>query len=92
MKQVASDFRRATLDAATLALLDFAERATRDATRMTEADIRRLRDAGWSDEAILDAVTIMGFFQFANFHADALGLVVNPEYATLGKIEPPTKV
>ena len=68
-------------------LLEYAERATADPTKMTRADVDGLRAAGFSDEAILDAVAIMGFFQFANFHADVLGLEVNPEYATMRKVE-----
>jgi uncharacterized peroxidase-related enzyme len=89
---VATDYRQAGLDPATVALLEYADRATADPTKMTEAHIQRLREAGWSDEAILDAVAIMGFFQFANFHADVLGLVVNPEYATMGKVAAPAKI
>jgi uncharacterized peroxidase-related enzyme len=82
-----TDWRAAAVDARTAALLEFAERATHDAPKMTEADIERLREAGFTDEAILDAVSIMGFFQFANFHADVLGLEPNAEYATMRKVE-----
>jgi len=53
---------------------------------MTRADVDGLRAVGFSDEAVLDAVSIMGFFQFANFHADVLGLEVNPEYETMRKV------
>ena len=87
MKAIQTDFRTAALDTKTHALLDYAERATRDATAMTAEDLDGLRRAGVSEEAILDAVSIMGFFQMANFHADALGLAINPEYATMGKVE-----
>lgn len=87
MARVTADFRTAGLDPATVALLDYTSRATQDATKMTEADLQALREAGFSDEAILDAVCVMGFFQFANFHADVLGLEVNPEYATMRKVE-----
>lgn len=87
MKQLQTDFHQASLDPATRALLEYTERATADAARMTRADVGALRAAGFSDEAILDAVSIMGFFQFANFHADVLGLEVNPEYATMRKVE-----
>jgi uncharacterized peroxidase-related enzyme len=85
--QIQTDFRRAKVDPATFALLDYAERATLDATTMTAADIERLRQLGFSDEAILDAVSIMGFFQMANFHADVLGVELNPEYGTMRKVE-----
>jgi len=59
---------------------------------MTPEDLEALRRAGFSEEAILDAVSIMGFFQMANFHADALGLAVNPEYATMRKVDEMGKV
>jgi uncharacterized peroxidase-related enzyme len=87
VRQIQTDFRRATLDPATRALLEYAERATADPTKMTKADVEGLRSVGLSDEAILDAVAIMGWFQFANFHADALGIEVNLEYATMRKVE-----
>ena len=92
MKAIQTNFRTARIDAKTWALLEYAERASRDATKMTAEDLEGLRQAGWSEEAVLDAVTIMGFFQMANFHADVLGLAVNPEYATMGKVERMGKV
>jgi uncharacterized peroxidase-related enzyme len=87
VKAIQTNFRTAKIDAKTYALLDYAERATRDATKMTAEDLEGLRQAGFTEEAILDAVSIMGFFQMANFHADVLGLAVNPEYATMRKVE-----
>ena len=87
MKAIQTNFRTAKIDAKTYALLDYAERATRDATKMTAEDLEGLRQAGFTEETILDAVSIMGFFQMANFHADVLGLAVNPEYATMRKVE-----
>lgn len=87
MQQIQTDFRQARLDTSTRALLEYTERATANPTKMTQSDIARLRAAGLSDEAILDAVAIMGWFQFANFHADVLGIEVNPEYATMRKVE-----
>lgn len=47
-----------------------------------------LRDLDWSDEAIVDAVGIIGYFNCITRVADALGVELNPEYATLGKVEP----
>jgi alkylhydroperoxidase family enzyme len=92
VKAIQTSFRTAPIDAKTYALLDYAERATRDATTMTADDLERLRQAGFSDDAIVDAVSIMGFFQMANFHADVLGLAINPEYATMAKVEGMRKV
>jgi uncharacterized peroxidase-related enzyme len=87
VQQIQADFRQATLDRATRALLEYAARATADPTKMTAGDIDGLRTAGLSDEAIVDAVAIMGWFQFANFHADVLGIEVNPEYTAMRKVE-----
>lgn len=55
-------------------MLEFAERVTLSPARMQEADIDRLRQAGFSDEAILDIVHITGYFNHINRVADALGV------------------
>lgn len=52
-----------------------------------EGDVERLRTAGWSDEAIVDAVGIIGFFNFITRVADALGVELNKEYASLGRVD-----
>lgn len=49
--------------------------------------MERLRKAGWSDEAIVDAVGVISFFNFITRVADALGIELNKEYATLGKAD-----
>lgn len=60
---------------------------TREQWECREADIRGLRKAGWSDEAIVDAVGIIGFFNLITRVADALGVELNKEYATLRKVD-----
>ena len=52
-----------------------------------QADIDVLRLAGFRDEAIVDAVGIIGFFNFITRVADALGVELNAEYASLGKTD-----
>lgn len=74
MAAIKSDYRSAEIDRATLAMLEFAERVTLSPARMQEADIDRLRQAGFSDEAILDIVHITGYFNHINRVADALGV------------------
>jgi alkylhydroperoxidase family enzyme len=39
-----------------------------------------LRAAGWSDAAILEAVEVIGFFNYYNRLADALGVEPEPEW------------
>ncbi len=60
---------------------------TREQWECRDADIQGLRKAGWSDEAIVDAVGIIGFFNFITRVADALGVELNKEYATLRKVD-----
>ncbi len=47
-------------------------------------DIEKLRNVGWKDEDILDAVQIMALFNYFTRMADALGVELNEGYATLG--------
>jgi alkylhydroperoxidase family enzyme len=56
------------------ALMRFVELLTRHAYRNTPDDVQRLRDAGWTDEQIAEAVYITALFAFFNRVADAFGL------------------
>jgi alkylhydroperoxidase family enzyme len=47
---------------------------------MTEEDLRPLREAGLSDEAILEAAEVAAMFNFTNRLLNALGFKPNPEY------------
>lgn len=76
---IAADFRTAAIDAATRALCDYAERLTRAPATVGDAEIQVLRDAGLSDEAILEATHVIGFFNHINRMADALDVALEPE-------------
>jgi len=67
------DYRRAPIDPATKQLLAFAEKVARDAGSMTPDDVVRLRSAGFSDRALLDAAHVAGFFSYMNRVVQALG-------------------
>lgn len=56
------------------ALLEFTEQVTREAHRTRRADTNKLRDLGWSDEQIAEAVYIIAMFAFFNRVADAFGI------------------
>ena len=75
--QIKRDYRQAPLDPKTRALLDYAVEVTRDAQQVTKKTITGLREVGWSDEDILTATHIIGFFNYYARLADALG--VEPE-------------
>lgn len=58
-------------------LLEYAEKVTTAPASCAERDVERLREFGWSDRAIHDAVQVISYFNYINRVADALG--VDPE-------------
>ena len=67
------DYRRAPVGPEMMEMLSFAEKVTRSASEVTRDDIARLRSAGFSDRAILDAAHVAGFFCYMNRVVQALG-------------------
>jgi alkylhydroperoxidase family enzyme len=53
---------------------------TRDATKVTPQHLDALRAESFSDEDILDAVEIIGFFNYYARMADALGVEPEPDW------------
>ena len=68
-----ADYRAAEIEPEMKLLLAFAEKIARDASQVTSEDIQKLRSAGFSDRAILDAAHITGFFSYMNRVVQALG-------------------
>ncbi len=73
---VISDYTRVVISPAERALLDFAVKLTVEPWAMEEANIPRLRAAGWSDRAILDLSLVVAYFAFVNRLAQGLGVQV----------------
>ncbi|GAC1655107.1 MAG: hypothetical protein NVS9B1_07510 [Candidatus Dormibacteraceae bacterium] len=72
-----ADYTKADLDPPTRALLDYCVALTRDPRTGSAAGVKLLREFGWSDPAIHDAVQVTGFFNYYDRLADGLG--VTPE-------------
>jgi alkylhydroperoxidase family enzyme len=68
-------------------LLDYVEKVTVAAPRTTHADVQRVRDAGWSEDQIAEAVYVTAMFAFFNRVADAFG-VPSQDYLTVNKMTP----
>jgi alkylhydroperoxidase family enzyme len=68
------DVAAAPLDEAERALMQYVERITRHAYRAAADDVERLRQVGWTDPQIAEAVYIAALFAFFNRVADAFGL------------------
>ena len=64
----------AGLSEAERALLDYVTKVTEAAYRTTEEDVQNLRDHGWSEPQIAEAVYITAMFAFFNRVADAFGI------------------
>lgn len=75
------DLAAAPLDDAHRDLLQFVQLVTQHAYRTTANDIETLRQQGWSDPQIAEAVYITAMFAFFNRVADAFGLA-NPGYGS----------
>jgi uncharacterized peroxidase-related enzyme len=62
------------------ALCDFAVALTRAPASVGQADVDVLRGHGWSDEAIHDAIQVIGYFNYVNRVADGVGIEDEPEW------------
>ena len=77
MQQLIDDWRQAAVSDADRAMLNYAEKLTIRPWDMVKADVLQLREAGFSDSAILDINQVTGYYAFVNRLADGLG--VEPE-------------
>ena len=82
---IAVDFATAPLSEKDRAMLDYALKLTLHVTEMLEADVTALREAGWSDEDVMDIAEVTGMFNLTNRMASGLGWEPNPEYDVLGR-------
>lgn len=85
MQSVLDDYRSAPIDAKFAELLVLIEKAARRAWEITSADIDAVRAAGWSDEAIYDAITVCALFNFYTTWVDASGVGDLGDYSASGK-------
>ncbi len=81
MDAVLADYRAAPISPAERALFGFIEKVNGAASRITAADVDEVRRAGWTEEAIYDAVNVCGLFNFYNRWVDATGVAEMPEAA-----------
>ncbi len=67
--------------------MDYTRIITEAAPRSTPGDVQNLRDHGWTEYQISEAVYIIAMFAFFNRVADAFG-VPPQHYLELGKMTP----
>lgn len=81
MDAVLEDFRTAPISEEEKALFTFLEKVNRASNEVTQEDVDRVKAAGWSDEAVYDAVTVCALFNFYNVWIDATGVRDMPSMA-----------
>ena len=84
---VEGNLDQAGLTASERALLEYVELVTKAAYKTTAEDVQKLRDAGWKEEQIAEAVYVTAMFAFFNRIADAFG-IPSQEYVSTGKLTP----
>ena len=95
---VLADHRTAPISDKEKALFTLIEKMVADSTTIGHADLDAARAAGWTDEALYDAITVCALFQFYNNWIDATGVSDMPAFAydlsgkriaTMGYASPP---
>jgi uncharacterized peroxidase-related enzyme len=81
------NLEKAGLTGAELALMKYVEHVSKAAYRTTPEDVQTLRDAGWKEEQISEAVYVIAVFAMFNRIANAFGVPVQ-NYVAMGKMTP----
>jgi len=95
---VLEDYRTAPIGEREKALFAFIEKMNRESSRLRKEDMEQVKAAGWSEEAIYDAITVCALFNFYNKWIDATGVsdmtaaayaASGERLATAGYVPPP---
>jgi alkylhydroperoxidase family enzyme len=78
VKALVEDYEQAPLREQDRVMLDYVGVVTKDATRVTPAHHKRLREVGFDDRGILQITLIASWFNYINRVADALGVGRGP--------------
>lgn len=81
MEAVLTDFRTAPISEEEKALFGFLEKVNRASNEVSRADVEAVLAAGWSEDAVYDAVTVCALFNFYNVWVDATGVQDMPAAA-----------
>jgi len=85
--QLATNHRQADLSEQHRAMLDFAVKVTESPERVTDDDIQRLLDAGFTREAVWDVTSVVAFFNLSNRLASVADMRPNDEFYAMARGE-----
>ena len=78
---VLKDYNTAPISDAEKALFKFLDQVNRASNQITRQDVEEALRAGWSEEALYDAITVCSIFNFFNRWIDATGVQDMPALA-----------
>ena len=86
--EVLRDLETSRLDAAHKELFRYVGKLAENAFKVTSTDIIKLKKAGWSEEAIYDALTVASVFKFYNTWNNGSGVqnMTSSDYLYSGKV------
>ena len=86
--EVLRDVETSRLDAAHKALFRYIAKLAEHPYRVTSSDILKLKEEGWSEEAIYDALTVASVFKFYNTWNNGSGVrtMKSTDYLYSGKV------
>lgn len=80
VQAVLDDYQTAPISDQEKALFKLVEKVVKGPKRVSETDIEQAKQAGWSDEALFDTITICALFSFYNTWVSATGVSNMPEF------------
>ncbi|MFB6069320.1 MAG: peroxidase-related enzyme [Halobacterium sp.] len=83
--QLVANYRTADVSEKRMAMLDVAVKLTERPAEVTEADLERLADVGYTEEEIWDVGAVAAFFNLSNRMAMFAEMRPNDEFHTLGR-------
>jgi uncharacterized peroxidase-related enzyme len=81
ISQIQRDYTQVPFDSKDKAMLDYAQKLTREPSAVNGNDVAMLRQAGFGDEEILSINLIVSYFNFVNRVALGLGVEFSEEEA-----------
>jgi alkylhydroperoxidase family enzyme len=81
VQAILDDYATAQISDKEKVLLAFIEKIVHRSNQIDQEDVDEAKAAGWSDEALYDAITVCALFKFYNTWIDATGVHDMPAFA-----------
>lgn len=79
-EQIQNDVATADIEAEIKPVLAYVQKLTLTPTRITQADVDAIFDAGWNDQAFHHAVSICGLFNYYNRILEGYGITMDQAF------------